>query len=66
MSDASSKNGTNYRKLASIQYAILNHHQKDVSYSKGESVNTELMKSLVQSTTFATVIFCEERITADG
>ena len=24
------------------------------------------LKSLMQSTTFATVIFCEERITADG
>lgn len=66
MSDASSRNGTNYRKLASIQYAILNHHQKDVSYSKGESVNTELMKSLMQSTTSARVISFEGRITADG
>ena len=66
MSDASSRNGTNYRKLASIRYVISNHHQKDISYSKGESVNTELMKSLMQSTTSATVIFFEERITEDG
>lgn len=41
-------------------------HREIQDYSKGESVNTELMKSLMQSTTFATVIFCEERITADG
>ena len=66
MSDVSSKNGTNYRKLASIRYAILNRHQKDASYSKVESVNTELMKSLMQSTTSAKVIFFEEKITADG
>ena len=66
MSDVSSRNGTNYRKLASIRYAILNRRQKDASYLKGESVNTELMKSLMRSITSARVISFEGRITADG
>ena len=66
MSDVLSRNGTNYKKLVSIRYAILNRRQKDASYLKGESVNMELMKSLMQSATSARVISFEGRITADG